>query len=234
MSLHIGATEGQIASTVLITGDPLRAKYYAETMLTDSFCYNQIRGMFGYTGQYKGKNISIQGTGIGIPSTALYIHELIHSYRVKRIIRFGTCGAIHKEINVGQVILSEGALTDSGSSQLYFQNNDSIPLPHNMLLVEAQHKAEELNISVRCGKIFSTDHFYSDNPGRWNNSIRQGVLAVDMETYILYAMAQKYGFQSLAILTVSDNILTGESAPAEYRETKTTDMMKIALELSAS
>jgi purine-nucleoside phosphorylase len=231
MSIHIGAKVGEIASTVLITGDPLRAKYYAETMLTDFFCYNQVRGMFGYTGKYKSKRISIQGTGIGIPSTALYVHELIHSYRATCIIRVGTCGAIQEDIKLGQIILAKGAATDSKTT-IHSKNNKFEPLADPWLIQKAQETAYELGIFFRLGNIFSTDLFYSDNPHRWAKYIRQGVLAVDMETSILYTMAEQNKIQSLSILTVSDNILTGEAASAEDREIKTLDMMRLALEIA--
>lgn len=233
MSLHIGAKVGEIARTVLITGDPLRAKYYAETMLTDTICYNQIRGMFGFTGTYKGKAISIQGTGIGIPSTALYIHELIHSYGVTCIIRVGTCGAIRKDIKLGQVILANGASTDSNAIHLITMGKTFQPREEAYLLAKAQQAGAALPIQTITGSIFSTDLFYSDDdPARWNEPIRQGVIGVDMETSVLYAMAEKYKIKCLSILTVSDNILTGETATAEERERKTSDMIKLALEIA--
>ncbi|MBK5277690.1 MAG: purine-nucleoside phosphorylase [Bacteroidia bacterium] len=233
MSLHIGAKVGEIAHTVLITGDPLRAKYYAETTLTNTICYNQIRGMFGFTGKYKGKSISIQGTGIGIPSTALYIHELIHSYGVRCIIRVGTCGAIRQDIKLGQVILANSSRTDSNTIHLLNKDKTFQPKADSSLLTKAQKSAIELRIQTITGNVFSTDLFYSDDdPVRWNESIHQGVIGVDMETSVLYALGEKYNIQCLSILTVSDNILTGECASSVEREMKTFDMIELALEIA--
>ena len=233
MSLHIGAQPGEIAPTVLITGDPLRAKYHAEKFLSDSFCYNHIRGMLGYTGMYRGKKISIQGTGIGIPSTALYVHELIHSYGVTCIIRVGTCGAIQQDIKLGEILLAEGAHSDSNVISVLSGDHNFKPVADTALLHKAQSAARNLGIATRSGKVFSTDLFYSDeDPGRWNEPLKAGVMGVDMETSVLYTMAAKYSLQSLSILTVSDNILTGETASAEDREMNTPAMIKLALEIA--
>jgi purine-nucleoside phosphorylase len=234
MSLHLAAQPGEISETVLITGDPLRAKHYAEELLSDSVCYNSIRGMLGYTGVYRGKRISIQGTGIGIPSTALYVHELIHSYGVKRIIRVGTCGAIQSDISLGQVIVAEKAWTDSSVIMALMKSNDRVPA-NATLLNQVMQSSSAMNIPIRSGAVFSTDLFYSDDdPMRWNEPIQQGVLAVEMETAVVYALAKKNNIQALSILTVSDHILKGETASASDRETKTTNMMKLALEVGIS
>ncbi|MBL7856467.1 MAG: purine-nucleoside phosphorylase [Cyclobacteriaceae bacterium] len=232
MSLHLEAKEGDIAPIVLITGDPLRSKYHAETILSSPYCYNRIRGMFGYTGMYRDKNISIQGTGIGIPSTALYVHELVHSYGVKCIIRVGTCGAIRKDIGIGQIIVATGAQTDSNTSSLLSADRHFMPTASNTLLNKAIQVAHTDGIPIEAGKVFSTDLFYSENdPDRWTDPMRDGVIAVDMETSVLYTLATKYQFQSLSILTVSDNIITGETANAESREKGTAAMIKLALEI---
>lgn len=232
MSLHIKATPGEIAKTVLITGDPHRARHYAEKLLNNPFCYNQIRGMLGYTGTYGGQSVSIQGTGIGIPSTALYLHELIHSYGVRKIIRVGTCGAIQPQLELGQVILAEKSLTDSAAVNLLTKDADFEPCATTELMNEAKRKAKALGISIETGTIFSTDLFYSiDDPTRWHEPNAQGVLAVEMETSIVYTLATMNNIASLSILTVSDNIITGEIASAEDRETKTNDMIRLALEL---
>jgi purine-nucleoside phosphorylase len=232
MSLHIGAKAGEIADTVLITGDPLRAKHYAEKLLVAPKGYNRIRGMLGYTGTYQNKSVSIQGTGIGIPSTALYVHELIHSYGVKRIIRVGTCGAIQKDIHLGQVLLANKSLTDSNAINLIAKHKTDETKADSELLQIAQATAHGLGISVRTGTIFSTDLFYSDDDAtRWITPTQQGVLAVEMETSVLYALAEKNNIAALSILTVSDNILTGAVASAEDRETRTLDMIRLALEI---
>lgn len=233
MSLHIEAKEGEIAKTVLITGDPLRAKYHAETWLEKPFCYNRIRGMFGYTGAYHGKTISIQGTGMGIPSTALYVHELIKNYNATCIIRVGTCGAIQKEIELGQVIVATDSGTDSSVVGQYLA--PSIHKPHADTLLTRQVKeiARSENITIQMGSVFSTDLFYSEDPHRYEQIKNEGVLAVDMETSMLYAMASYFQVRSISLLTVSDNIVTGEALSATDRERHTNNMMKLALETAS-
>jgi purine-nucleoside phosphorylase len=232
MSLHIGAKPGDIAETVLITGDPLRAKHFAETTLTNPICYNTIRAMYGYTGTYNGTRVSIMGTGIGIPSTALYLHELIHSYGVKAIIRLGTCGAIQQNIALGQIIAADKSQTDSSAVAMISQ---TFPKASETLLNLTKETASRLNVSVLTGSVFSTDLFYRDDDStRWQEATKLGVLGVDMETSMLYAMGAKYNIQCLSILTVSDNILTGAITSAKDRETKTSTMLKLALEVAST
>jgi purine-nucleoside phosphorylase len=233
MSLHIGAKTGEIAETVLITGDPLRAKHFAETGLTNSVCMNKIRAMYGYTGLYKETRVSVMGTGIGIPSTALYLYELIHAYGVKNIIRLGTTGAIQRDLELGQIIVANKSQTDSNAVELLSQTSELMASPS--LLAQAHRAASVLNLSVKTGDVFSTDLFYRDDDAtRWTIPSQQGVLGVDMETAMLYAMGMKYNVQCLAILTVSDNILTGEITTAQHRETKTSAMLTLALEIAAA
>jgi purine-nucleoside phosphorylase len=233
MSLHIEARLGEIAETVLITGDPLRAKHFAETALDHAFCFNNIRAMYGYTGMYKENSISIMGTGIGIPSTALYMHELIQSYGVKNIIRLGTCGAIQRDIELGQIIVADKSQTDSNAVELLSQT--STPVASSLLLDRAKAAANMLGVSVMSGDVFSTDLFYRDDDAtRWEIPSRQGVLGVDMETSMVYAMGMKYNIQCLSILTVSDNILTGSVTSAKDRETKTSAMLTLALEVASA
>lgn len=233
MSLHIGAKLGEIAETILITGDPLRAKYFAEGSLTDAFCFNKIRAMYGYTGMYKETRVSIMGTGVGIPSTALYLHELIHGYGVKNIIRLGTTGSIQRHIELGQIIVADKSQTDSNAVELISQT--SSPAASNFLLRCVQDKADLLGVSVMLGDVYSTDLFYRDDDAtRWTIPSQQGVLSVDMETSMLYAMGMKYNVRCLSILTVSDNILTGAVTSAHDRETKTSAMLKLALEVSTA
>jgi purine-nucleoside phosphorylase len=232
MSLHIGAKPNEIAETVLISGDPLRAKHIAEKMLTDVFCYNEIRGMLGFTGMYNGKRVSVQGTGMGIPSTAIYLHELIHEYGVKKIIRVGTCGALQASLKIGQLILADAAYTDSGTQLMHFNSMDFAPKADEDLLKQARETALLHNLSVMEGTVFSTDSFYSEDANRYDIWIKRGVLGVEMESSILYTLAAKNKVQAISILTVSDNLITKEFNSAKEREEATTEMMKLALEIS--
>ncbi|NJN41512.1 MAG: purine-nucleoside phosphorylase [Flammeovirgaceae bacterium] len=231
MSLHIGAKSGEIAETVLISGDPLRAKYVTEKMLTDSFCYNEVRGMYGYTGTYNGKRVSVQGTGMGIPSTAIYVHELIHEYGVKKIIRIGTCGAIQPELELGQIVIADGSYTDSATHLQNFRTMDLPAIADEKLLSQAVEVAKKDKISIKVGKIFSTDTFYHDNGNRWERWTNNGVLGVEMESSMLYALASKHSLQALTILTVSDNIITKTYASSKDREQASLAMMRLALEI---
>lgn len=231
MSLHLGAKPGEIAHTVLITGDPLRAKHYAENFLVNPFCYNQIRGMLGFTGTFNGCRVSIQGTGIGIPSTALYVHELIHGYGVNCIIRVGTCGALQKDLALGEVIAATEATTDSAAVAKFWRSAGA-PKAGEGLLAAAERNAQALSVPLRKGPVFSTDLFYSEDSGRYDRATMSGVLGVDMETSMLYAMARHNGIQALSLLTVSDNLLTGAESSAEEREKQTTAMVKLALEVT--
>ncbi len=232
MSVHIGAKNGDIANTVLISGDPLRAKHVASTLLEKAVCYNEVRGMLGFTGYYKGKRVSIQGTGIGIPSTSLYVNELISEYGVKTIIRVGTCGAIKREIPLGQVILALGASTDSSTNRILFNGMDYAPTADFELLTQACLAAQSLHISPLIGGIFSTDTFYGHDSARWNVWAAHGALGVEMESSILYTLAARHNVKALSILTVSDNIITEQFSSARDRESKYMDMMKIALEIA--
>lgn len=230
MSLHIGAKVGDIAETVLISGDPLRAKHVANTMLEMASCYNEVRGMYGYTGLYKGKRVSIQGTGMGIPSTSIYVNELISEYGVKNIIRVGTCGVIQKEIELGQVILAMSASTDSSTNRIHFKGMDYAPAADFGFLLKAYQVAQEFKIPALIGSVFSTDTFYSQDSRRWNVWAEHGVLGIEMETSILYTIAARSKVKALSILTVSDNIITGKFSSTKDREVKFMDMMRMALE----
>jgi purine-nucleoside phosphorylase len=229
MSLHIDANLGDIASTVLITGDPLRAKHFAK-QLKNSVLYTEIRGMFGYTGTYKGKRVSIQGTGMGIPSTALYMHELIHAYGVKCIIRIGTCGALQSNLAPGQLVLATEAGTDSAVVQQYNRHNPATPKASPLLLQQVLEMAQVTNTTLHLGSVFSTDLFYSEDPNRYAPIIAKGALGVDMETSMVYAMAEYFNVSSISLLTVSDNLITGEALSATARELRTTEMLDLALE----
>ena len=230
MSVHINAQKGDIADIVLLPGDPLRAKFIAETFLEDVVQYNSVRNAFGYTGTYKGKRVSVQGTGMGVPSISIYVNELIQEYDVKKLIRVGTCGAIQKDVKVRDVIIAQTSSTDSSMNRVVFGGNiDYAPTADFDLLLKSYTAAKEAGLSVRVGNIFTADMFYSDEAQ--NEKLAQyGVLAVEMETTALYTIAAKYGRQALTVLTVSDHILTGEVTSAEERQTTFNDMMVIALE----
>jgi len=231
-SIHIEAKVGEIAETVLLPGDPLRAKHVAETFLKDAVCYNKVRGMFGFTGYYNGKKVSVQGTGMGMGSSAIYIHELINTYNAKNLIRVGTCGSIQKEINLGQVLLAMSASGDSDANSLYFDGMHYAATADFDLLLKAYEAGQRLNIETYKGSVFSTNTFYDDMPNRWEKWQKHGILGVEMETQMLFTLAKRFGVKALSILTVSDNIITGESTSSKEREQSFNDMMKIALELA--
>jgi len=232
MSIHIGAKKGDIAGTVLLPGDPLRAKFVAENMLENAFCYNEVRGMYGYTGTYKGKRVSIQGAGMGLPSTSIYVNELITEYEVKNIIRVGTFGCIQKDLKVGQVALAMSASTDSNINKLIFGDQHFAPTADFSLLLNAYNEAKKLGVDVKIGNIFSADSFYNPNPNWWKIWAEYGVLGAEMESSGIYTIASKHNVKALSILTVSDNIVTGAASTAKEREQSFTEMMTIALEIA--
>lgn len=229
MSVHIAAKENEIAETILLPGDPLRAKYIAENFLEGAKCYNEVRNMFGYTGTYKGKKLSVQGTGMGIPSISIYITELMQSYHVQKLIRVGTCGAIQKDVNVRDVILAMTASTDSQTNRLTFEGIDYAPAADFDLLKKAYDSGLENGLNVKVGGVFSADLFYNDHADlkKW---AQYQILAIEMETSALYTLAAKFGRKALSILTVSDHILTGEETTAQDRQTTFNDMIEVALE----
>jgi purine-nucleoside phosphorylase len=229
MSIHIEANPGEIAETVLLPGDPLRAKFVAENLFQDVVCYNEVRGMLGYTGIYQGKRVSIQGSGIGIPSLSIYAHELINEYGIKNLIRVGTCGGIQKDLDLGQVLLAIGACTDSITNKLTFKQVQYAPTADFQLLVNAYQAALSMSVSCLVGNIYSTDLFYLDRADRYDDLIDHGVLAVDMETSALYTLAARAKVRALSVLTVSDNIITGDVSTSHERQEKFMDMIKIAL-----
>lgn len=229
MSTHINAPEGAIAQAILLPGDPLRAKFIAENFLENPVCYNEVRGMFGFTGTYKGKQVSVQGTGMGQPSLSIYVNELFQFYNVQTAIRVGTCGAINKNIHVRDTILANSACTDSAIITQRFGNLHYAPSANFDLLYTAYNKAKENNINVAVGPCASSDLFYDDN-SNWKKWAEYGVLGVEMEAAELYTLAAKYNRKALAILTVSDHIITGEQTTAEERQVTFKDMIKIALE----
>jgi len=232
MSIHIGAKEGEIASTILLPGDPLRAKYIAENFLTDAICYNEVRGMYGYTGAYKGKRISVQGTGMGIPSVSIYLNELITGYKAKNLIRIGSCGSIQSDIKIRDVILAMSASTDSHINKIRFNGMDYAPTANFDLLKKAYDIALEKDIPIKVGSVLTTDTFYHDAPNFWKHWANYGVLAVEMETAALYTLAAKFNVNALSILTVSDSLVTREETTSEERQKTFNQMVEVALELA--
>ncbi|MCT2535870.1 purine-nucleoside phosphorylase [Aquibacillus koreensis] len=231
MSVHIGAKKGEIADKILLPGDPLRAKYIAETFLEDVTCYNEVRGMYGYTGTYKGEKVSVQGTGMGVPSISIYVNELIQSYDVKKLIRVGTCGAIQKDVKVRDVILASTSTTDSQMNRMVFGGIDYAPTADFNLLKTAYDAGTEKGLKLRVGNVFTSDSFYRDSGLELFELLANyNVLAVEMETTALYTLAAKYDRQALSVLTVSDHILTGEETSAEERQTTFNDMIHVALD----
>lgn len=228
---HLGAKKGEIAESVLLPGDPLRAKFIAENFLEDAVCYNEVRGMLGFTGTYKGKRVSVQGTGMGVPSISIYIHELMSFYGVKSLIRIGTCGSMQKEAKLRDVIIAMSASTDSAVNKLRFKGMDYAPTADFDLLHRAWEKAELLGISAKVGNILTSDTFYGDDPDGWKLWAEYGVLAAEMETAALYTLAAKFKTKALSLLTVSDSIVTHEKTSAEERQTTFKQMMEIALEV---
>lgn len=229
---HIGANKGDIAETILLPGDPLRAKFIAETFLEDIVQFNGVRNMFGYTGTYKGKRISVMGTGMGIPSIGIYSYELIHFYGVKNLIRVGSCGAIQKNLKLYDVILGIGASTNSNFAHQYNLPGTYSATASWDLLNKAKQVADEKGTHVTVGNILSSDTFYSADDTEVKRWADMGVLAIEMEAFALYCNAATAGVNALAILTVSDSIVNKEETTAEEREKSFTKMMEIALELA--
>lgn len=230
MSVHIAAEQGQIAETILLPGDPLRAKYIADTYLEDVICYNEVRGMLGFTGTYKGNRISVQGTGMGVPSISIYVNELIKDYGVKNLVRVGTCGAMQESVHVREVILAQAACTDSSVNRHVFGGYDFSPIGSFSLLKAAYERGSEKGLKLHVGNIFCSDTFYRDDKTIVQRLMDHGVLGVEMETTALYTLAAKYGVNALTILTVSDHLLTGEETTSAERQSTFNDMMEVALE----
>lgn len=234
MSTHLAAKAGDIADIVLLPGDPLRAKWIAENFLDDYFCYNEVRGMLGFTGFYQGKRLSVQGVGMGMPSISIYLTELFAEYRVKKAIRLGTCGAIQADIEIYDLVLASAAATDSGMNRLRFAGKDYAPHANFELLKTAHDLAHANGLQARVGGIFTSDRFYQDDPNHWQLWADYGLLAVEMETAELYTLAAKYRVDALAILTVVDSLITKEEISADQREKSLKDMVKLGLETALS
>ncbi len=228
---HIGALEGEIAERVIMAGDPLRAKFMAETFLENPVQYNNVRGMLGFTGTYKGKRVSVQGHGMGIPSIGIYTYELFNFYGVKRIIRTGSAGAYDPELRIGDVVIGMGACTDSNYAAQYNLPGTFAPIADFGMARAAVEKAEELGIRYKVGNILASDVFYGDNAEGWKAWQKMGVLAVEMEAAALYMNAARSGNQALCICTISDSLVTGEATSAEVRQNSFTNMMEIAFNI---
>ena len=233
MSLHLAAPPGAVAECVLLPGDPLRARHIAERFFTDAVCYSEIRGMYGFTGTYRGARVSVQGTGMGIPSISIYVHELITSYGAKRLIRVGSCGAMQPYLNLRDVVIAMSASSDSNLNKLCLGGLSYAPTADFGLLLRAHHAAQRRGITPHVGGILSSDLFYHDDPDSWKLWARYGILAVEMETAALYTMAAKHGVKALSLLTVSDQIVRGETVPPIERQTTFDAMVEIALEAVA-
>ena len=231
MSTHIGARPGDIAPTVLLPGDPLRAKWISETFLDDARCYSQVRGMLGFTGTWKGHPVSVQGSGMGQPSMSIYVNELFEEYDVASIVRVGSCGAVSDAVGVRDVIIASGACTDSSMNRIAFHGIDYAPVADFGLLRGAVEAAEtrQDGSPFHVGLIFSSDSFYAARPELLGEMAKYGVLAVEMEASALYTLAAKYGRKALAICTVSDHIVTGEETTWQERERTFGEMVEIAL-----
>ena len=231
MSTHIGAQPGEIAPVVLLPGDPKRAQWIAETFLEDATCYSEVRGMLGFTGTWQGHRVSVQGSGMGQPSMAIYVNELFREYDVASIIRVGSCGGLSDKVAIRDVIIASGACTDSSMNRITFEGLDYAPVADFGLLRAAVEAAEagERQAATHVGLIFSCDSFYASRPELTTRMGEYGVLGVEMEASGLYTLAAKYGRKALAILTVADHILTGEETSSDERERTFGDMVDIAL-----
>jgi len=228
---HNSALKGDIAPTVIMAGDPLRAKFMAENFLENPVLFNSVRNMFGYTGTHNGKRVSVMGHGMGIPSIAIYSYELFNFYGVKQIIRTGTAGSIQKGMEIGDIVIAQGACTDSN-----FLGQFGLPGPYSCiasydLLEGAVNKCKEMGYVHWVGNVVSSDVFY-DESENWRKWKKMGILAIEMESAALYAYAAKFGKKALTILTVSDSIVEKQETTAEQRQTAFTKMMEVAFSLA--
>lgn len=231
MSTHIGAKPGEIAERVLMPGDPLRAKWIAETYLEGAQCYSTVRGMLGFTGRWNGVDVSIQGSGMGMPSASIYAHELINEYGVRSLIRVGSCGALTEDLQLRDVVAANGSATDSNMNRVRFDGLvDYAPVADFGLLRTSVEVAERRGVTVRVGPVLAADAFYTDRPDLYDSLAEYGVLAVEMESAALYTIAARFKARALTILTVSDHIRTGEKTTSQEREQTFSQMVEIALD----
>lgn len=229
MTVHIGAAPGEIAETVLMPGDPKRAEWAAHQFLQDVTCINQVRGMLGFTGTWRGNRVTIQGSGMGMPSLSIYANELLRDYGAKTLIRIGSCGAMQDKIALRDIVIAMTATTLSTPSRGFFRELNFAPCADYGLLETAVTEARRRGVNTHVGGIYSSDVFYDERPDLNDQMVRHGVLAVEMEAAELYTVAARFGARALAVLTVSDHLLTGEAMPSEDRERSFGDMVEIAL-----
>ncbi len=232
MSTHIGAEPGQVAPHVLMPGDPLRARWIAETFLEDARCYSEVRGMLGYTGHYRGTRVSVQGSGMGMPSMAIYATELFAEYGVQSVVRVGSCGALSPGLGLRDLVLASGACTDSAMNRVRFEGLDYAPVADFDLLRAAYDATRERDLAVRArvGLLLSSDSFYNPRPELVTRLVDYGVLAVEMEASALYTLAAQHRRRALAICTVSDHVVTGEEVGPLERQQTFSDMVEVALD----
>ena len=229
MSTHIGAKAGEIAPHVLMPGDPLRAKWIAENFLDDATCYSEVRGMYGFTGTWKGQPVSVQGSGMGMPSISIYVNELFKDYDVQAVTRVGSCGALSADLELRDLVIASGACTDSSMNRITFEGLDYAPVADFDLLRGAWEAAQDLPVTAKVGLIMSSDSFYASRPELTSRMAEYGVLAVEMEAAALYTLAAKFGRKALAVCTVSDHILTGAETTAAERQETFGHMVDVAL-----
>lgn len=230
MTVHIGAAPGQIAETVLMPGDPYRAKWAAETFLENAELVNEVRGMLGFTGTWKGNRVTIQGSGMGMPSLSIYANELITTYGARTLIRIGSCGGMQPYVGIRDVIIAMTSTTITSPSSSFFKEINYAPCADYGLLAAAVNAAEAKGTKTHVGGIYSSDVFYAERADLDEQMVRHGILAVEMEAAELYTLAARHGRRALAVLTVSDHLQTGEALPSEDREKTFGDMVEIALE----
>ncbi len=230
MTVHIGAEKGEIAETVLLPGDPYRAKWAAEIFLKDVRLVNEVRGMLGFTGTWTGHPVTIQGSGMGMPSLSIYVNELIRDYGAKTLIRIGSCGGMQEKVKIRDVILAMTATTLSTPSRGIFKEVNFAPCADWSLLRAAANAAASRDLAPHVGGIYSSDVFYDERPDLNEQMVRHGILGVEMEAAELYTLAARYDCRALAVLTVSDHLQTGEALPSDQRERSFGDMVEIALE----
>lgn len=229
MSTHINAPEGAIADKILLPGDPLRAKFIAENFLENAVCYNEVRGMFGFTGTYKGVKVSVQGTGMGQPSLSIYVNELFRFYGVQKAIRIGTIGSVKEEVRLRDTVIANAACSDSYLLNQRFGGLHFAPSADFGLLYTAYNKAKELGIDAKVGPVVSSDRFYDDNEN-WKLWKKYGAVGIEMESAELFTLSAEFNRKALSIFTVSDHIVTGETTTAEERQLTFKNMMTLALE----
>jgi purine-nucleoside phosphorylase len=232
VSTHIAAADGQIAPHVLMPGDPMRAKWIAENFLDGAECYSEVRGMLGFTGTYRGERVSVQGSGMGLPSMSIYLNELLREYGVRSVVRVGSCGALTEDLALRDIVIASGACTDSSMNRIRFEGLDYAPVADFGLLRAAYDAAtaRDLPAATRVGLLMSSDSFYHPRPELTSRMVEYGVLAVEMEASALYTLAAQHKARALAICTVSDHVLTGEQTSWEERQNSFGDMVEIALD----